>query len=82
MKFVYVSPSISGRVADAGNNPFAGVTITTDQGQSTTTDSNGNFTIANPLLSYGYEPSEVYLAHTQTVGKYGKTSPPPSPSKI
>lgn len=50
LKLVYVPPptySISGRVADTAGNPFSGVTITTDKGQSASTDGSGNFSLAN-----------------------------------
>ena len=66
MKFVYVSPptySISGRVTDSNNYPFASVTIMTNQGSFAVTDNNGNFTIA--YLSPG-----TYVLTPNSVNNY------------
>ncbi len=47
MKFVLQSGSISGKVTDSGGGPIAGVTISDGAGHSTTTNSQGHYTLSN-----------------------------------
>ena len=50
--------TISGRVADAGNNPIPGVTVSASAGYSALTDSRGNYTISSVITgTYTVTPS-------------------------
>src|SRR5262249_17613360 len=65
---------ISGRVSTAQGAGIQGVNITVTGGFgpfSSVTDSNGNYTISNPLLSSGYD-------YTVTPSKAGYTFNPPN----
>jgi hypothetical protein len=63
-----INVSISGRVTDGSNNPISGVTISDWTGLSTTTDSNGNYTLSG--LAEG--------TYTIVPGKSGYTFSPAS----
>jgi Tol biopolymer transport system component len=63
--------SISGRITDAANNPMSSVNITTNTGQSATTDSNGDYTISGlTAATYTLIPSKtgyIFSPATRTV---------------
>jgi len=60
--------SITGKVTDSGSMALAGVTLTTNSGQTATTDNQGNYTLSN--LTAG--------SYTLTPGKTGYTFNPAS----
>ena len=82
---------ISGRVVDADTNaPIANVTITTDKGQNTTTNDNGDYSFANlsagsysinaAKTDYNFSPANQYATippNTTNINFFGTATPQP-----
>jgi hypothetical protein len=73
--------SVSGRVIDTNNNPVVNVTISTHTGQTTTTDTNGSYTLTGLTAgTYTLTPSKPGYAFSPVSIK-NITLPPDAPGQ-
>jgi hypothetical protein len=72
---VEISYSVSGRVADDSSNPIYGVTISDGPGHTTTTDSDGNYTLSG-LAEGTYTITPSKSGYTFSPASHSVTMPP------